>query len=142
MHYLDLRVTKAELAREFKISRRTNDHWSETGQLDRELAAGRTQYAPRSRPTHKVDRYRWDHRCAAGRVSEAVVAAAVRRSGGRRDYEGSYGRVRDHVRSVRPQQPVAAAVRFETPPGVGRAGLDFGTFTLPWAGDVRCWWCW
>ena len=46
-------------------------------------------------------------------------------------YEGSYGRVRDHVRSARPRQPVAAAVRFETPPG--RQGqVDFGTFTLPW----------
>ena len=55
---LKLGVTKAQLAREFKISRRTIHHRIETGQLDRDLAGGRTQYAPRSRPTHKLDRYK------------------------------------------------------------------------------------
>ena len=61
-------------------------------------------------------------RLSAQRLFDEVRAAG---------YEGSYGRVRDHVRSVRPRQPVAAAVRFETPPG--RQGqVDFGTFTLPW----------
>ena len=127
---LKLGVTKAQLAREFKISRRTIHHWIETGQLDRDLAGGRTQYAPRSRPTHKLDRYKGIiearlaefPRLSAQRLFDEVRAAR---------YEGSYGRVRDHVRSVRPRQPVAAAVRFETPPG--RQGqVDFGTFTLPW----------
>ena len=129
-HYLDLGVTKAELAREFKISRRTIHHWIETGQLDRDLAAGRTQYAPRSRPTHKLDPYKGiiEARLAEfPRLSAQRLLDEVRAAG----YEGSYGRVRDHVRSVRPRQPVEAAVRFETPPG--RQGqVDFGTFTLPW----------
>ena len=57
-HYLDQGMTKAELSRQFKISRGTIHHRIETGQLDRDLAGGRTQYAPRSRPTHKLDRYK------------------------------------------------------------------------------------
>ena len=55
---LDQGMTKAELSRQFKISRGTIHHRIETGQLDRDLGAGRTQYAPRSRPTHKLDRYK------------------------------------------------------------------------------------
>ena len=46
-------------------------------------------------------------------------------------YAGSYGRVRDYVRTVRPRDPVEPANRFETPPG--RQGqVDFGSFMLPW----------
>ena len=49
----------------------------------------------------------------------------------RAGYAGSYGRVRDYVRTVRPRDPVDPANRFETPPG--RQGqVDFGSFTLPW----------
>ena len=46
-------------------------------------------------------------------------------------YPGGYERVRHYVNTVRPREPVEAAVRFETP--AGRQGqVDFGTFTLPW----------
>ena len=46
-------------------------------------------------------------------------------------YAGSYSRVRDYVRAVRPRPLVEPVVRFETP--AGRQGqVDFGTFTLPW----------
>ena len=129
-HYLNQGMTKAELSRQFGISRRTIHYWIETAQFDRDLAAGRTEYAPRSRPTHKLDRYKGiiEARLAefpklsAQRLFDEVQAAG---------YAGGYGRVRDHVRTVRPRQPVEAAVRFETPPG--RQGqVDFGTFTLPW----------
>ena len=46
-HYLDQGVSKAELSRRFGVSRATIHHWSETGQLDRDLAAGARGYAPR-----------------------------------------------------------------------------------------------
>ena len=46
-------------------------------------------------------------------------------------YAGSYGRVRDYVRTVRPRDPAEPANRFETPPG-RQCQVDFGSFTLPW----------
>ena len=123
-------MTKAELSRQFKISRGAIHDWIETGQLDRDLGAGRTQYAPRSRPMPKPESYKGIiearlatfPRLSAQRLFDEVRAAR---------YEGSYGRVRDHVRSVRPRQPVEEALRFETPPG-RQEQVDFGTFTLPW----------
>ena len=46
-------------------------------------------------------------------------------------YAGGYSRVRDYVRTVRPQEPLDPVVRFETP--AGRQGqVDFGRFVLPW----------
>ena len=46
-------------------------------------------------------------------------------------YPGGYECVRDYVSTVRPREPVEAAVRFETPAG-HQGQVDFGTFTLPW----------
>ena len=56
-HYLDQGVSKAELSRRFGVSRRTIHYWIATGQLDRELAAGRTEAAPRRRK-QKLDAYK------------------------------------------------------------------------------------
>ena len=117
------------------LSGRTIHHRIETGQLDRDLGAGRTQYAPRSRPTHKLDRYKGIiearlaefPRLSAQRLFDEVRAAR---------YEGSYGRVRDLVRSVRPRQPVAAAVRFETPLGRHRAKWTSARSRCRGAGDM------
>ena len=36
-HYLERGLSKAEVARELGVSRRTVYHWIETGQLDRDL---------------------------------------------------------------------------------------------------------
>ena len=131
--YLDQGVSKTELSRRFGISRRTIHHWIETGQLERDLEAGPTRRAPRRR-AHKLDPYKAiiDERrrefprlsagCRRGRLFDEVRAAG---------YAGGYGRVNDHVRAVRPRDPVEPVVRYETPPG--RQGqVDFGTFTLPW----------
>ncbi|MCY3624187.1 MAG: DDE-type integrase/transposase/recombinase [Gammaproteobacteria bacterium] len=127
--YLDEGVSKTELSRRFGVSRRTIHHWIETGQLDRDLAAGCTRREPRSR-VHKLDPYKGiiDARLAefprlsALRLFDEVCAAG---------YAGGYGRVRDYVRKVRPCEPAEPLVRYETPPG--RQGqVDFGTFTLPW----------
>ena len=46
-------------------------------------------------------------------------------------YQGGYGRVRDHVREIRPREMEEEAVRFETPPG--RQGqVDFASFGMAW----------
>ena len=115
-HYLDQGVTKAELSRRFGIARRTIHYWIETGQLDRDLAAGRTRQAPRRRAKHKLDpfkgiiddRLREFPQLSARRLFDEVRAAG---------YPGGYGRVNDYVRRVRPCAPVEPVVRYETPPG-------------------------
>ena len=129
-HYLDQGVSKAELSRRFGVSRATIHHWTETGQLDRDLAAGARGYAPRPLVAHKLDSYKAiiDARLEAfPKLSAKRLFDEVRAAG----YPGGYGRVRDYVLATRPREPVEAPVRFETPPG-HQGQVDFGTFTLPW----------
>ena len=129
-HYLDQGVSKAELSRRFGVSRATIHHWTETGQLDRDLAAGARGYAQRPLVAHKLDPYKAiiDARLEAfPKLSAKQLFDEVRAAG----YPGGYGRVRDYVLSTRPREPVEAPVRFETPPG-HQGQVDFGTFTLPW----------
>ena len=129
-HYLERGVSKAELSRRFGVSRRTIYSWIASGDLDRDLAAGGTRYTPRPRRVHKLDPYKGiiDARLTEfPQLSVQRLFDEVRAAG----YAGSYGRVRDYVRTVRPRDPVEPANRFETPPG--RQGqVDFGSFTLPW----------
>ena len=129
-YYLEQGVSKAELSRRFGIARRTIHYWIETGQLDRDLATGKTRRAPGPRRKHKLDPYkgiieerlREFPKLSAARLFEEVRAAG---------YPGGYGRVNEYVRQVRPRDPVEPLQRFETPPG--RQGqVDFGTFKLPW----------
>ena len=129
-HYLDRGVSKAELSRRFGVSRRTIHEWVVTGQLDRDLSSGGSRYSPRPPVPHKLDPYAGiiDSRLeefpglSAQRLFDEVRAAG---------YAGSYGRVRDYVRAVRPREAPEPVVRFETP--AGRQGqVDFATFTLPW----------
>ena len=129
-YYLDQGVSKAELSRRFGIARRTIHYWIKTGQLDRDLAAGKTRQAHRPRRTHKLDPYKGiidDRLGEFPKLSAKRLFEEVRAAG----YPGGYTRVYDYVRTVRPREPVEPVVRFETPPG--RQGqVDFGTFTLPW----------
>ena len=129
-HYLDQGVSKSELSRRFGVSRATIHHWTETGQLDRDLAAGARGYAPRPLVAHKLDPYKAiiDARLEAfPKLSAKRLFDEVRAAG----YPGGYGRVRDYVLATRPREPVESLVRFETPAG-HQGQVDFGTFTLPW----------
>ena len=129
-HYLDRGASKAELSRRFGVSRATVHHWIETGQLDRDLAAGARGYSPRPPVAHKLDPYKAivDARLEAfPKLSAKRLFDEVRAAG----YAGGYKRVQEYVRATRPRAPADAPVRFETP--AGRQGqVDFGTFTLPW----------
>ena len=122
-HYLEQGVSKAELSRRFGVNRRTH-YWIETGQLDRDLSAGARGYAPRPPVAHKLDPYKGiiDARLEAFPKLSAKRFDEVRAAG----YPGGYERVRHYVNTVRPREPVEAAVRF------GKGQVDFGTFTLPW----------
>ena len=129
-HYLDRGVSKAELSRRFGVNRRTIHNWVDTGQLDRDLAAGARGYSPRPPVAHKLDPYKAiiDARLEAfPKLSAKRLFDEVRAAG----YPGCYSRVNDYVQATRPREPVESLVRFETP--AGRQGqVDFGTFTLPW----------
>ena len=129
-HYLEQGMSKAELARRFRLSRRTIHYWIESGQMDRELHAGAGGYARRAPIARKLDPYKGIiearleayPKLLAQRLYEEVRAAG---------YAGSYGGVRDYVRQVRPRERTEPAVRFETPPG-HQGQVDFGCFRLPW----------
>jgi transposase-like protein len=56
-HYLERGLSKAEVARELGVSRRTVYHWIETGQLDRDLDQAAVQYTPRPRVARKIDAF-------------------------------------------------------------------------------------
>lgn len=129
-HYLERGLSKAEIARELGVARRTVYHWIATGQLERELDDAPMRYAARPPVTCKVDPFRG---ILAARLAEYPKLSAVRlfeeiRAGG---YAGGYTQVKDCVRQMRPTPAAEPVVRFETPPG--RQGqVDFAEFRLPW----------
>ena len=129
-HYLEQGLSKAELARCFKISRRTIHYWIESGQLERDLGSGAGGYSSRPSAPHKLDPFKAiiDTRLEAyPKLTVQRLFEEVRAAG----YAGGYGRMRDYVHRVRPREPAERVVRFETP--AGRQGqVDFGSFTLPW----------
>ena len=129
-HYLEQGLSKSEIARTLKVSRRTVYHWINTGQLDRDLDSGPVRYAARPPVARKIDRYRGIiqvrlaeyPQLSATRLYEEVQAAG---------YTGGYSQVKEYVREVRPQPPPDPVVRFETPAGL-QAQVDFAEFRLPW----------
>jgi transposase len=129
-HYLERGLSKAEVARELGISRRTVYHWIESGQLDRELDDAAVRYAPRPPVARKIDPFRGINdarlsefpRLTATRLLEEIRAAG---------YTGGYTQLKEYVRGARPAPPPDPVVRFETPPG-HQAQVDFAEFHLPW----------
>jgi transposase len=129
-HYLEQGLSKAEIARDLGISRRTVYHWIATEQLDRDLDNAPVRYAPRPPVERKIDGYR---AIIDARLTEFPKLTATRlydeiRAAG---YAGGYTQVKEYVRGARPRQPADPVVRFETPPG-RQAQIDFADFRLPW----------
>ena len=105
-HYLEQGVAKAELARRFRVSRRTVYHWIGTGQLDRDLDAEPVQYRARPPVPTKLDPYKG---IITARLDAFPALTAQRlfdevRAAG---YPGGYTQVKGYVRQVRPRPPVA-----------------------------------
>ena len=129
-HYLERGMSKAEIARQLEISRRTVYNWIEAGELDRGADSKAVRYGPRPRRPSKLDPYKG---IIDARLAEYPKLSAVRlfnevRAAG---YEGGYGQVKRYVREVRPREPVEPVRRFETPPG-HQGQVDFADFRLPW----------
>lgn len=129
-HYLERGLSKAEVARELGVSRRTVYHWIETGQLDRDLDQAPVRYTPRPPVARKLDAF---ESIIEARLTEFPKLTATRlfaeiRAAG---YDGGYTQLKEYVRQVRPAPPADPVVRFETPPGQ-QAQVDFAEFHLPW----------
>jgi len=129
-HYLERGLSKAEIARELGVARRTVHHWIATGQLERELDESPVRYTARPPVERKVDPFRG---ILAARLAEFPRLSAVRlfeeiRAAG---YAGGYTQVKDCVREMRPRPAPDPVVRFETPPG-HQGQVDFAEFRLPW----------
>jgi transposase len=129
-HYLEQGMSKAALARELGISRRTIYHWIETGQLDRELDDEPIRYKPRPAVLTKLDPYKAIIRERLREFPELTAVrllAEIRAAG----YPGGYTQLKEYVRKVRPRPPADPVVRFETPPGL-QGQVDFAHFRFPW----------
>jgi len=97
---LERGLSKAEVARELGISRRTVYHWIGTGQRDRELDEASARYGPHPPVARKIDAFRG---IIDARLSEFPSLTATRlfaeiRAAG---YAGGYTQVKDYVPQVR-----------------------------------------
>ena len=129
-HYLEQGMSKAAIARQLRISRRTVYNWMEAGELDRGVDDKAVRYRPRAPLPSKLDPFREIIRTGLAdypELSAVRLFEEVKMAG----YPGGYGQVKRYVRAVRPRDPVEPVVRFETPPG-HQAQVDFAEFRLPW----------
>ena len=129
-HYLEQDISKAAMARDLGVDRRTIYRWIEAGELDRERDVEGVLYGPRAPRSIKLDPYtgiiearlETYPRLTAVRLLEEIRAAG---------YRGRYTQLKEYVRKVRPRPPEDPVVRFETPPG-HQGQVDFADFQLPW----------
>ena len=129
-HYLEQGMSKAAIARQVGVSRRTVYRWIASGQLERELDGEAVRYGPRSSRPSKLDPYKG---IIGARLAEYPELSAVRlfqevQAAG---YAGGYDQVKRYVRAHRPRPAEAPVQRFETPPG-HQGQVDFAEFRLPW----------
>jgi transposase len=129
-HLLDQGLSKAAIARQVGVNRRTIDRWLAEGKLDRDVETGQVpRPVRRSKPTKlepfkaivqaRLDSY---PELTAVRLFEEVKAAG---------YLGGISQLKDYVAQVRPKPAPEPLVRFETEPG-HQAQVDFAEFDFPW----------
>lgn len=129
-HYLEQGEPIARLAKRLRIGRRTIHRLIATGQLERDLDAGRVEYTPRPPVVGKLGPYKpviEERLRQYPQLSSVRLLAEVRAAG----YAGSYTQVKEFVRAVRPREAVEPVVRFETPAGL-QGQVDFAEFAFPW----------
>ena len=74
-HYLEQGMTKAALAKQLGVSRRTVYYWIETDQLDRDESEVAVQYGPRPTVPTKLDGFKG---VIVSRLAEYPALTAVR----------------------------------------------------------------
>ena len=131
VHYLEQGLSKAAIARQVGIDRRTVYRWIEAGELDPDPETGLLPKPARRAPQPcKLDPYRQIIRTrletypelSAVRLFEEVKAAG---------YPGAYTQLKEFVREIRPKPEPEPLVRFETEPG-HQAQVDFAQVRFPW----------
>jgi transposase len=131
VHYLEQGLSKAAIARQVGIDRRTVYRWIASGELDPDPETGLLPKPARRAPQPcKLDPYRDLIRTrletypelSAVRLFEEVKAAG---------YPGAYTQLKEFVREIRPKPEAEPLVRFETEPG-HQAQVDFAQVRLPW----------
>jgi transposase len=130
VHYLEQGLSKAAIARQLGINRRTINRWIAEGQLDRDVETGQVPRPERKpRPT-KLDPYKAiiDERLGTYPELSAVRLFDEVRAAG---YTGGLTQLKLYVAQVRPRPPAEPVVRFETDPGE-QAQVDFAEFSFPW----------
>ncbi len=129
-HYLEQGMSKAAIARELGVERRTIYRWIGAGDLDRGAGDELVRYGPRVLKPTKLDPYKGIIQArleAYPELSAIRVLDEIRLAG----YGGGYTQLKEYVRRVRPRSPEDPVVRFETPPG-HQGQVDFADFRLPW----------
>ncbi len=128
-HYLEQGLSHAAIAREVGVSRRTVIRLVQAGALDRDLDVA-PRYGPRPPRPSKLDPYRaiiQQRLIEYPELSSVRLLEEIQASG----FTGSYSRVRDYARRVRPRPAPEPPNRFETPPGK-QGQVDFAEFHFPW----------
>jgi transposase len=129
-HLLDQGLSKAAIARQVGVNRRTINRWLAEGQLDRDVETGQVpRPVRRTRPT-KLEPYK---AIILARLESYPELTAVRlfeelKAAG---YPGGISQLRDYVAQVRPKPAPEPLVRFETEPG-HQAQVDFAEFNFGW----------
>jgi transposase len=129
-HYLEQGLSKAGIARQLGITRRTIARWIAEGQLERDIDTGQVRQPVRQKRPAKLEPFK---PIIAARLESYPELSAVRlfdevRAAG---YTGGLTQLKLHVMQVRPKAAPEPLVRFETEPG-HQAQVDFAEFTFPW----------
>jgi transposase len=129
-HYLEQGLSKAGIARQLGITRRTIARWIAEGQLERDVDTGQVRQPVRQKRPAKLEPFK---PIIAARLESYPELSAVRlfdevRAAG---YTGGLTQLKLHVIQVRPRPAPEPLVRFETEPG-HQAQVDFAEFTFPW----------
>lgn len=129
-HLLDQGLSKAAIARQVGVNRRTIGRWIAEGKLDRDARTGevpqplRQSRPPKLEPFKPIIRARLERypELTAVRLFDELKAAG---------YSGGISQLKAYVAQVRPKPAPEPLVRFETEPG-HQAQVDFAEFTFPW----------